>query len=235
MLIYHKVESLRSRDQLTVTVAQLEAQFSYLQQQHFSPISLSILIAHINKGNPLPPKPILISFDDGYRNNFTLLYPLLVKYGFKANIFLVADFVDRQSPTPQESYLNVEDISQMDSHLVEFGLHSFDHKSYTSLTASEIETDLQKMKQRFAELKIDFQPCFAYPYGAFPKRDPMLMRKWVALLQQSGIVLGFRIGNRINRLPFKKKFEIQRIDVKGNDPLWKFKLMCRFGRKWLPF
>ena len=233
--MYHKVESLRSGDKLAVTVAQLEAQFSYLQQQYFTPISLSSLIAFVTKGTPLPPKPILISFDDGYADNFTSLYPLLVKYGFRANIFLVADFVGRLSPTPQDSYLSVEDINQIDPHLVEFGLHSFDHKSYPSLTLSGIETDLQKMKQRFAELRINCQPCFAYTYGAFPKRDPILMRKWMALFQQSGIALGFRIGNRINQLPLKKKFEIQRIDIKGNDSLWKFKLMCRFGRKWLPF
>jgi hypothetical protein len=55
-----------------------------------------------------------------------------------------------------------------------------------------------------------------------------------AIFKSHGIQFAFRIGNRINKLFLKDKYLIQRINITGNETLWKFKLMCRFGKKWLP-
>ena len=235
VLMYHKVENVARGDGLMVTTAQLESQFLYLKKKRFNTISLSMLIDHAVYGKPLPENPILISFDDGYKNNFTFLYPLLTKYNLKANIFLVADFIQTGKQANGDGYLHIKDINTMSQDVVEFGFHTYDHKSYARISIKEIEQDIYKMQQRFAELKIACQPCFAYAYGAFTRKDKEKQEALEGLFRQFNIQLAFRIGNRMNILPLKNKFLIQRIDVTGHENLWKFKLMCTLGKKWLPF
>src|SRR5437764_13161913 len=86
VLMYHKISDNGYNDYLTVPSTALEAQFKYLLQQGYSPVSFSDLVKHVRCGKTLPPKPVLITFDDGYRDNYAIMYPLLKKYGIKANI-----------------------------------------------------------------------------------------------------------------------------------------------------
>src|ERR1700674_510550 len=117
-LLYHKVIPSGKSDFLSVTASQLEKQLQYMLKKGYNIISLSQCINCIKYGTPLPKKPLLLTFDDGYKNNFTELYPLLVKYKMKAAIFLVSDFI--QSGNSKSQYLNAEDIKKMDPGIVEF-------------------------------------------------------------------------------------------------------------------
>lgn len=235
ILMYHKITSTCQQDNLSVSLQHLEKQFQYLKKYHFTTITFKELIEHVCNNHPLPHRPIMLTFDDGYKDNFELMYPLLKKYFLKANIFLVAQFIDECSNGSQRQYLNLDEINQMDGGMVEFGFHSFSHKSYSDLSLNEIDQDLFNMRIKFEQLNINIQPCFAYPYGAF-FRKAKPMQKWLEhVLKKHGIQLAFRIGNRINPLPLKNRLLIERIDVRGRDQLWKFRLMCRLGRKWLPF
>src|SRR5579872_5044332 len=85
VLLYHNVSADGRRDDLTVSSSQLEEQFQYLQQAGYTSIAFSDLIAYCDHSKPLPPKPVLVTFDDGFRNNATIAYPLAKKYGIKIN------------------------------------------------------------------------------------------------------------------------------------------------------
>jgi len=231
VLMYHKVSADGYNDYLTVPAAALEAQFKYLLQQGYSPVSFSDLVKHMRGGKTLPPKPVLITFDDGYRDNYTVMYPLLKKYGIKANIFLVPSFLEQQgSAANGEEYLRLHDIQAMDRQLVEYGLHSFDHKSYKMLSAAEADRDIVKTKARLITLGIPFQPCLAFPYGAFPKRNPVKLKELYNVLTENKIALAFRIGNRLNDLPLENPLLVQRLDIRGNDPFEKFVSLVRRGK-----
>jgi len=229
VLMYHNVKEHCIPDDLNVTKQQLDDQFKYLQQNNYHVISLSELNDAIHRLKPLPKKSVLISFDDGYKNNYTCLYPLLVKYNFKAAIFLTAGFIG------ENNYLSVDEIQSMENNLVEYGLHTVKHNSYTQLSAAEIEEDILRTKKTFKHLGINFQPSLAYTFGDFVKNDPVKRRQMFQSMQQHGIESAFRIGNRINRVPAKNNYLLQRVDVRGTDSLRKFKLMCRFGKKYLFF
>jgi peptidoglycan/xylan/chitin deacetylase (PgdA/CDA1 family) len=69
------------------------AHLEYLRR-HFNVISLPTLMEHYLHGRALPPNPVVLTFDDGYRSNYSLAYPLLREYGMPATIFLTTDFVD---------------------------------------------------------------------------------------------------------------------------------------------
>ena len=79
----------------------------------------------------LPPNSILITFDDGYKNNYTLAFPILKKYNMKATIFLNTKFIEKD-----ETYLNWDEIREMyESGLIDFQLHTHSHQ----LTVKDIE------------------------------------------------------------------------------------------------
>lgn len=233
VLMYHKVITAGAGDFLSITVADLDRQFEYLVKHGYTPVFLSDVLEHISGDKPLPSRPVLITFDDGYKNNFTNLYRLLQKYHLKANIFLVADFIESRERVSSDDaeFLHVEDIQQMSSAIIEFGYHSFNHKSYNDLSISEIEEDIRHCKERFKELGITVQPCMAYTYGAYPKKDHKKRYQMFRTMEANGIRFAFRIGNRVNKIPFKNKMLIQRIDIRGDESFRRFKLALRFGKK----
>lgn len=233
VLMYHKVSDNGYTDPLTVPVSILEVHFNYLLQHGYSPILLSDLVKHVRSGKALPPKPVLITFDDGYRDNYTIMYPLLKKYGMKANIFLAPSFLQEQKATntKDDAYLQVADLFAMDPRLVEYGLHSFDHKSYKMLSPQEMDRDIVKSKARLITMNIPFQPCLALPYGAFPKQNPTMQQQFFHTLAANKIALAFRTGNRLNNLPLQNPLLIERLDIRGDDPFEQFVSLLRKGKK----
>ena len=69
----------------------------------------------------------------------------------------------------------------------------------------------------------------AYPYGNFPRKEPFKSLFFETLKNQN-IAYGLRIGNRLNRLPIKNNYELNRLDIKGDDSLFKFKLKLKLGK-----
>lgn len=234
VLMYHNVTDQAAPDALTVTTSQLHRQFEYIKKKGYTTIFLGDLLEHVYGGKPLPHKPLLITFDDGYKNNLTCLYPLLILHQLRANIFLIAGFIRHSNGAhgaQNNRFLTNEDIHGMSRDTVQFGLHSYDHASYNDLSIEAIDEDLLKSVTTLLRLGIPYEPCLAYTYGAFPKSDPVKRGQMFSLLQKHGVLLGFRIGNRLNELPLKNKYLIQRIDVKGNESFARFKNNLEHGRK----
>lgn len=236
VLMYHKVSAGDKKDFLTITTHDLEAQFHYLQQKGYTPILFSDLVSYIASRKALPAKPVLITFDDGYRDNLTNMYPLLAKYNMKANIFLVASWVraGEQAAGPvttEEEYLSVADINAMDPTQVEFGLHSLDHKSYAELSTEEVNVDIAGSKALLKAKEVSFQPCLAFPYGAYPKRNTRKQWNFFDVLAANQLALAFRIGNRLNLLPLRNPLLVQRLDIRGDESFQKFTRLLKHGKR----
>jgi peptidoglycan/xylan/chitin deacetylase (PgdA/CDA1 family) len=231
VLMYHDITLNQQTDSLTVSYAHLENQLAYVTQKGYQTISLQQLSGYIRAGEPLPKKSLLITFDDGYQSNVDVLQPLLEKYKQRAVIFLVADFIDKAGEHATRNYLSASVIQRANPEVLEFAAHTFDHKNYNELSIGEIRIDLQRMFDRFDQLNIKVAPFFAYTYGAFPKADHEKMKALFQVFDDFGVAAAFRIGNRINTLPLKNRFLIERIDIRGNDSSWKFKWLLRLGRK----
>lgn len=225
VLMYHKISGNGHKDELTVQSQALETQFNYMRQEGFTPILLSQLVDYVKRKKPLPENPVLITFDDGYRDNYLVMYPLLKKYGMKANIFLVPAYLQEREPVVVNGdmgYLMPSDVLSMDSSMVEFGLHSFDHKNYKDASLQELDADIVNNKRALQQLGIRFQPCLAFPYGAYPKKNPFKKHYFFKTLSLNEITLAFRIGNRLNPLPLNRPLLIKRLDVKPDMSLAHF-------------
>ena len=80
-----------------------------------------------------------------------------------------------------------------------------------------------------SESELNFSQVLAYPYGKFPK-DKAGNKIFKDILKNNGIAYGLRIGNRRNDFPFKNPYEIQRIDIKGEYSLLKFRQKIKRGK-----
>ena len=232
VLMYHSVSADGYRDDLTVSKEQLEEHFQYLRRKGYSPIGLSELIGYHRDKTPLPSKPVLITFDDGFKDNYLVAYPLAKAYGIKINLFLVPAFMLRGAYRDLPC-MGVQEISQMDPAFVEIGLHSFTHQSYAELSPAQADADIEVCKRYMDEQGIRYQPCLAYPYGAYPREKGYHRTTLFDILDKEGIILAFRIGNRLNRLPLRNRFVIQRCDIRGDGSFRRFRWALRMGRKWV--
>ena len=228
--MYHSVSSDGRRDGLTVDSGQLEEHFQYLHSNGYSTILLSELVAFYEEGRPLPENPVLITFDDGFMDNYEIAYPLAEKYRVKIKFFLVPAFILIGNYRGIRC-LGPEEINKMDPSLVEIGLHSFDHRNYADMTPVGVEQDIDRCLSAMNGLGISYQPCLAYPYGAYPRRKGHDRDQLFNTLEKNGIRLAFRIGNRLNRLPLRDRFLVQRLDIRGDEPLRTFRLSLAYGKK----
>jgi peptidoglycan/xylan/chitin deacetylase (PgdA/CDA1 family) len=113
--------------------------------------------------------------------------------------------------------------------VVELAYHSYLHRHYARLTNDEINEDFAECRRVIAETGLKVYPALAYPYGNYPKKGEA-NTSFKKLLRDNGIKMAFRIGNRVNTFPFADMYEINRLDIKGHESLFKFKLKLRFGK-----
>ncbi|MCB0457875.1 MAG: polysaccharide deacetylase family protein [Flavobacteriaceae bacterium] len=225
--MYHKVSDSESEG-LTISALKLEAQLQYLSEKGYRSYHLSELM-DLQK---LPSKKsVVITFDDGYVSQLEYAVPLLEKYGLKATFFIPLKYMGATDAWNEPSFplLSSEQLKSLDPSLVELGYHSFAHQKYTELSLSEIEEDTQKAFEAASNNELPLTATLAYPYGKFPRKNPE-KEAFCNHLREKQFVYGLRIGNRINQFPFKNPFEINRIDVKGEFSLRKFKRKLKFGK-----
>jgi len=233
VLMYHKV-SEKNSDGITITTEKLRKQFDYIRKSGYRTLSFSELETLLKTGNPLPKRPLILTFDDAYRNFSELALPLLKTYEFKASVFIPVGFMGGTNSwdhgsDPILSAAEIRELSKEEN--LEFGIHSFLHRSYAELDPAGMENDLELCIQTLTHHNIPFVRVLAYPFGSFPKKDPELKAKMKEVFRTSRILFALRIGNRINRWPIKERYEVKRIDIKGNDNFFTFKTKLRKGRR----
>lgn len=102
VLLYHGVEDeyslgLFNYRQKFLTPEVFREQMTYIKR-HYTVLSLDTAIEHLRNGTPFPPHPLVITFDDGYRNMYRLAYPILKEYALPATVFVTTGFLDKQEP-----------------------------------------------------------------------------------------------------------------------------------------
>ena len=227
ILMYHDV-AIEDSKGLTISEKKLDSQLSYLFEKGYKTYHFRELEQF---GRNSSKKNIIITFDDAYISHLQYVVPLLEKYQLKATFFAPLDFLGKTDSwnTSSLDIMTVEQLKSLNPKIVELGFHSFYHKKYTELSNAEIEADTRRCMEYVSENELNFSPVLAYPYGKFP-RDRMRNEIFNKILSQNGIQYGVRIGNRINKFLFKKPYEIERIDVKGEWSLLRFKQKIRFGK-----
>lgn len=235
VLMYHNVLPDEAKSNgLTISTGKLEQQLQYIVSEKYQ----TLFVSELEDRTKLPPKSLVLTFDDVTENQFLHALPLLKKYQVKATFFVPFNYLGKTdlwnsgADATGEKIMTVDQLKSLDSNLIELAQHSFYHRKYTTLTEGEIQDDFDKSKSFIVENQLKIYPALAYPYGNYPKKSPQ-KETFFRLLEKNHIKMAFRIGNRINFFPFENRFEIQRIDVKGHDSLPRFKWKLRWGKLWL--
>jgi peptidoglycan/xylan/chitin deacetylase (PgdA/CDA1 family) len=158
ILMYHSIADIptTSLTDLFVRPSELEAQLKYIAENGYQSITFEDLD---NLG--AFSKPVLLTFDDGYKDNYTILFPLLKKYGVKVTIFVVSGTVWN------DSRLSPENIAEMSaSGLVSIQSHTKNHRSLTALDAATLSDELSLSKEYLEELTGKPVIALCYPEGA---------------------------------------------------------------------
>jgi peptidoglycan/xylan/chitin deacetylase (PgdA/CDA1 family) len=189
-----------------INIIEFEKQLDYLATHNYAVISLSELLKGLRNGQ-LPPKPVVITIDDGFKSTFTLAYPVLKKYNFPATLFIYTNFIEKNSNS-----LTWGEIKEMTENNLEIGSHALSHCNLVKYKENEnYENYLARIKKEIflskeiLESKIGGKvKFFAYPYGVY---SPTI-KNLVIQADYEGILNANSMNNTLNTDPFSLNRQI---------------------------
>jgi peptidoglycan/xylan/chitin deacetylase (PgdA/CDA1 family) len=133
-------------------------------------------------GKSFPGRTFVITFDDGYKNNYEIALPVLKAFGFTATIFIPTEFVGKKATwkkkqdVPDFSLLSWREIEEMSQQDIDFQPHGSTHACLLPLALKDIESEIVQSKAEI-EKRIGKQAdVFCYPYGKFDERVVSLLK-----------------------------------------------------------
>jgi peptidoglycan/xylan/chitin deacetylase (PgdA/CDA1 family) len=202
ILMYHSVGENSAL--FTVPVTAFEKQLQYLVKQNYIVISLSELVSRIKNKKSLK-KVVVLTFDDGYADNYEIVFPLLKKYNFSASIFVTTGMIGTISKDRTGAHLpmlSVEQIKEMkQSELVEFLPHGELHKKLHNASRDEAQKEITNSRIRLQAMLGEVPAIFAYPSGKYSEETLHILAEegyFAACTVRPGLV---RQGTPLLELP----------------------------------
>mgnify|MGYP006421540201 FL=1 len=159
ILTYHSINDEINPDE-TVTPEEFEKQLQYIKE-NYKVISLEDAVEYLQTDIKKISDSIVITFDDGYSDNYHNAYPLLKKHNFPATIFLISDLIDDKGG----KYLSQSQIHEMMDNNISFGSHTISHRILTGLRNEEIIGEIRDSKDILESQLGNKINSFAYPVG----------------------------------------------------------------------
>ncbi len=235
VLCYHKVGRPPAGSKLKdlwVSPARFRAHIKYLLDQGYATLSFSELKHAYDTGTPLPEKSVLITFDDGYQNNYSEAWPVLRELGAKGNIFVVFNTIGKANlwhNPASEPWVNMATLEQLkemqDSGVIEYGSHTMNHPHLSALKLEDAAWEMAEAKRQL-EAAFGREMCaFAYPYGD-GAYNPAVREAALA----AGYSLDFSFAQGKTPWPWdRKSVPLDRLFIKGGDNNWDLALHLSRG------
>lgn len=188
--MYHYISAppLRAdaiRLDLSVPPERFEAHLRYLQDQGYTTVALHDLALALQIGHPLPKKPLILTLDDGYRDNYVNAFPLLLKYGFSGTFFLVTAYIDQGHP----QYVTWDQVVEMDAGGMEMGAHGHTHVDLRGRSVDYLVWQILGAKEAIEARTEKPVRFFCYPSGKYDHVAIKVLRSanyWGALTVSEG-------------------------------------------------
>ncbi|HVN16074.1 MAG TPA: polysaccharide deacetylase family protein [Anaerolineales bacterium] len=202
ILMYHHIAVSPIGSRYYVPPTLFEDELKLLHNWGYTTITTTMLVDAITKGASLPPRPIILTFDDSNEDNYTNAFPIMKKYGFTGVLYVVVDYIN----TP--NYLTTDQIKEMAAAGWEVGSHSETHSDL--LTSDSVRFEVVQSKLDLEKMLGVPILTFAYPFG-----DPgnsavsyIHFAKYIAAMGATGFTADQGKGNL---------FLLQRCEIKGWD------------------
>lgn len=196
ILMYHGLlKDPALQNKFVIDPALFESDLKYLKKNGYTTMFLSDLIDCVKNGTPFPKKPILLTFDDGYYNNYLYAFPLLKEHKMKAVISIIGRYTDqyteKDSNQPSYSHVTWNQINEMiASNYVEIQNHTYNmhtyginrngsmQKSGESIEAyySALDSDVGYLQEHIKEKTGTSPNTFTYPFGFYNKNSEEFLK-----------------------------------------------------------
>lgn len=178
ILMYHRINIAPSTApsmtrRLTVHPAVFELQMRWLKRHGYRAVTQREVFEALICGRPLGPKPILITFDDGYRDNLYNAAPVLARLDMPATAYVIADRISNGDP----SFLTWGMLQALERHGIEIGAHTSTHRDLTTLSDRRALDELLGSRRKLERRLGHPVPWLAYPFGAYDERIERLARR----------------------------------------------------------
>jgi peptidoglycan/xylan/chitin deacetylase (PgdA/CDA1 family) len=171
VLMYHYISvppvgADQLRVALSVPPLQFEEHLRYLRDAGHTSISLYELTLALQTGAPLPPRPVVITLDDGYRDAYTQAFPLLRRYGFKATLFLITDFIDHD----YAAYVTWDQVREMQQAGMEMEAHGRTHPDLRNRDVPFLIWQIMGAREAIEAQTHQAVHFYCYPSGKYDGR-----------------------------------------------------------------
>ena len=201
IILYHRIAISPINSQYYVPPEKFDEEMKLLHDWGYTTITTELLIKAINEGADLPPRPILITFDDGHLNNYTTAFPIMKKYGFTGVLYIVANYMGA------DQYMNADQIKEMASAGWEVGSHSVNHLDLTSLEPERQRYEVVDSRTILEEKLGVPILTIAYPFG-------ISNSSVIDYAHFAGYIGGMSLGYTQNQ-GISNLFTLQRRDIQG--------------------
>lgn len=186
VLMYHSIDYEKNNG-LRTPKEQFEKQIRYIKDNGYTTLTLNELYNFFANNKPVPKKSVVLTFDDGYLDNYKNAYPILKQYGIKATIFVITNTIDKDS-----KYMNSMQLRKLQNDGIDIESHTLNHEDLSSLSYErqlKILTQSKQNLEKMLDKKINY---IAYPCGKYNSDTLRAAR-------DSGYIMAFATGNRTAR------------------------------------
>lgn len=167
ILMYHRIDVLRPSlppmtRRLTVSPGDFRRQMTWLARNGYHSITQQQLLAATEGHATLPPKPVMITFDDGYADVYTNASPVLARLHMHATAYVITSRISGRDT----SFLTWPELRALERRGIQVGSHTETHAALTALTTSAMREELVGARTALQRALHHPVPWLAYPYGA---------------------------------------------------------------------
>lgn len=224
ILAYHSISHNR-KDSLTVQVSEFENQMAWLHRKGYRSITLAEYMSNnFKKGEQI----VIITFDDGYSDNYHCAFPILKKYGFVATIFLVSDYVNTdhvfhwdvpkissQLPSSLYHIVGWDQVHEMADAGIEFGSHSCTHPELTKISQELCKEEIHRSRSDIQNNLGCEVVSFSYPRGN-------LNQQTIQIVKDAGYSCAIVTPPR-SGIPLSN-YTLRRVGIYYENTFWTFRL-----------
>ncbi len=190
ILMYHYISvpppgADRYRIDLSVTPQDFERQLQHLAANGYTTISLYDLYAHLTLGRQLPPRPVILTFDDGYRDHYEHAFPLLKQYGMQGTFFITTDFINYGNP----NHLTWEMVKEMSAAGMDIESHARTHRDLRNRDFQFLVWEILGPIEQITARTGKRPRFFCYPSGRYDDAVIRMLRSvqtWAAVTTEHG-------------------------------------------------
>ena|ERR1700722_16141218 len=189
ILMYHSVsndreEGVRPYYRLATDPVRFGEQMQWLSELGYKGVALEEALPLLEKGDQ--NRRAALTFDDGFRDFYTLAFPLLLERGFTATMYLPTAFISRKRKLFRgKECLTWDEVRELRRLGIRFGSHTVNHPKLHELSWENIESEMTISKESMEQELQEEITSFAYPY-AFPQEDRRFRQKFAGVLRQVG-------------------------------------------------